>query len=365
MAAAFHFSSGPPRCRIAHGRPRCWRWILDFLAPSCPPASQFCCLWLPFGPPLSAPSVRLPDGRHLAYKEFGVPRHSAAYKAVFVHGFNSSRHSAPPFSQAFLEAHHVYVVSFDRAGYGQSDPNPRRNLKSEAEDIERLADLLELGDTFYLIPESIGGYSGWSCLKYIPHRLAGVGMIAPVTNFWWPGISATEFKQAFATQILADRLLLRVAHYLPWLLYFWMSQPWIPASSAVNLRLEVLNASDRNVVEGFAHATEVQIAQMAEGLQQGIAETLCRDAKVMFSNWEFDPGDLENPYPDRPGCVHIWQGDEDYLVPVLLQRYIHRRLPWIQYHEIQGGGHLLKYHDGFPDSLLKTLLLGEKFEFRH
>ena len=72
--------------------------------------------------------------------------------------------------QEFLQKHSIHVLSFDRAGYGQSDPNPGRGLESEARDIEQIADLLGFGDTFYLLTESIGGYSGWSCLKYIPER---------------------------------------------------------------------------------------------------------------------------------------------------------------------------------------------------
>ena len=64
----------------------------------------------------------------------------------------------------------IYIVSFDRPGYGESDPNPRRTVKSMALDIEELADQLELGSKFYVIGISMGGQVLWSCLKYIPHR---------------------------------------------------------------------------------------------------------------------------------------------------------------------------------------------------
>lgn len=64
----------------------------------------------------------------------------------------------------------IYIVQFDRAGYGESDPNPKRSLRSEASDIEELADQLELGPKFYIIAISAGCYSGWSCLKHIPQR---------------------------------------------------------------------------------------------------------------------------------------------------------------------------------------------------
>lgn len=72
--------------------------------------------------------------------------------------------------------------------------------------------------------------------------------------------------------------------------------------------------------------------------------------------------DLKNPFDKNEGSIHLFQGDEDGLVPVILQRYIAQKLPWIQYHEIKGGGHLFPYADGMGDKIIKTFLLGEKFE---
>lgn len=64
----------------------------------------------------------------------------------------------------------ICFVSFDRAGYGGSDPNPIRTVKSESMDIDELAQQLELGPKFYLLGTSMGAYSAYSCLKYIPQR---------------------------------------------------------------------------------------------------------------------------------------------------------------------------------------------------
>jgi pimeloyl-ACP methyl ester carboxylesterase len=64
----------------------------------------------------------------------------------------------------------IYFLLYDRAGYGESDPNPKRSVKSESLDIEELADQLQLGSKFYVIGVSMGSYSTWSCIKYIPHR---------------------------------------------------------------------------------------------------------------------------------------------------------------------------------------------------
>ena len=64
----------------------------------------------------------------------------------------------------------IYLLAYDRAGYGKSDPNPKRHVKSEALDIEELVDQLGLGQKFYVLGASMGGYSVWGCLQYIPHR---------------------------------------------------------------------------------------------------------------------------------------------------------------------------------------------------
>lgn len=54
------------------------------------------------GQPVTASRIKLRDGRHLAYKEHGVPRNAAKYKIVEVHGFDSCRHDAVIPSQVFV-----------------------------------------------------------------------------------------------------------------------------------------------------------------------------------------------------------------------------------------------------------------------
>lgn len=76
-----------------------------------------------------------------------------------------------------MEGLGVYVVTFDRPGYGESDPDPKRTPKSIALDMEELADQLGLGLKFYVIGISMGGEVIWTCLKYIPHRYYWVNYI--------------------------------------------------------------------------------------------------------------------------------------------------------------------------------------------
>lgn len=48
----------------------------------------------PGSPAITAPRIKLRDGRHLAYKEHGVSKELAKYKIVFIHGFGSCRNDA-------------------------------------------------------------------------------------------------------------------------------------------------------------------------------------------------------------------------------------------------------------------------------
>ena len=63
--------------------------------------------------------------------------------------------------QELVEELGIYMLFFDRAGYGDSDANPKRSLKSDATDVEELADALQLGDKFYVVGCSMGGYPAW------------------------------------------------------------------------------------------------------------------------------------------------------------------------------------------------------------
>lgn len=85
---------------------------------------------------------------------------------------------------------------------------------------------------------------------------------------------------------------------------------------------------------------------------------------IGLGTWEFVPLDLNNPFPNNEGSVHLWQGDEDLVVPVTMQRYIAQRLPWIKYHEVSGSGHFFPFATGMVDAMVKELLLGQNSELQ-
>ncbi|KAL9272855.1 hypothetical protein AKJ16_DCAP18938 [Drosera capensis] len=320
-----------------------------------PPDPRIC--GKPNGPPVTSKRVKLSDGRHLAYREYGVAKGCAKFRVVVVHGIDSSKDFYLPLSQEFMEELGLYIVAYDRPGYGESDPNPNRTVKSETFDLEEFADKLQLGSKFYLVGLSMGNYVSWGSLRYIPHRLAGVALVAPVINYWWPSFPQKLPDEALKRIPKSDARMLWISHHVPGLLFWWLTQKWFPSSEVMNRSPVVFSQKDMEII--------VMMSQLPPGnepnpCQQGNSESCYRDLKLGFGSWEFDPMELKNPFPDNPGVVQLWQGYEDRLVPYKLQRFLVEKLPWIKYHEIPGRGHLIIHETALCEAIFKSLLLGEE-----
>lgn len=87
---------------------------------------------------------------------------------------------------------------------------------------------------------------------------------------------------------------------------------------------------------------------------------------VAYGEWEFDPLDLDDPFPNNEGAVHLWQGLEDTFIFPHVTKFIAQKLPWIQYHEVPGAGHLLVHYNtttpSYCDIMFKAIVLGSKFQ---
>ncbi|XP_008228500.1 PREDICTED: uncharacterized protein LOC103327901 [Prunus mume] len=319
-----------------------------------PPPPKIC--GSPGGPPVTSPRVKLSDGRHLAYREFGVPKEEAKHKIIVVHGFDSSRDLSLPIAQELVEEYRIYFLFFDRAGYGESDPYPSRSVKSEAFDIQELADKLQIGSKFYVIGISMGAYPIWGCLKYIPHRLCGASLVVPFVHYWWPCVPANISRESLSTLPVSDQWAFRVAHYAPWLFHWWMTQKFFPSLSVLCGNTSVFSRTDLEMLKKLSEAPSVG---QEKKTQQGVHESLYRDILAGYAKWEFDPSDLKNPFPDNEGAVHIWRGCEDKIIPYKLNRYIAEKLPWVHYHEVPGYGHLLFLESHLCEAIFKALVLGE------
>ncbi|KMT05494.1 hypothetical protein BVRB_7g176180 [Beta vulgaris subsp. vulgaris] len=325
-----------------------------------PPPSRRC--GITNGPPVTSPRIRLSDGRYLAYKVRGAPKESAKYKVIINHGFFASKDTYIPVSDEWLQELGIFLVTFDRPGYVESDPNPYRSPKNDALDIEELADQLELGLKFFVIGVSMGSYPAWGCLKYIPHRLAGVAFVAPVINYWWPSLSSDICSKAFSRMPLLEQWRHRLIHYFPrlaWSIQRWLSFPTM--HSIMKNSPKTFNKNDFDILELLS---QVPAPDKGKIDQQGAYESMYRDFVICFGSWDFNPLELTNPFPENSSSsVHLWMGREDGVVARDLLHHVVQRLPWIRTHEVPYAGHLFLHDKNLCEMMLKSLVLGGNTPF--
>ncbi|CAH9094056.1 unnamed protein product [Cuscuta epithymum] len=292
--------------------------------------------------------VILRDGRSLSYIEKGVPKEESKYKVIVVHGFDSSKDMNFVAPEDLMKELGVYLVLYDRAGYGESDPNPNRTQTSEASDIEELADRIKIGPKFYLISNSMGSYPTWGCLKRIPNRLLGVAMVVPPVNYQWPSMPDILSKKDGRRRIY--RAMILIGKYAPWLGHWWAARN--PSRNDKNY-----SDRDRDLIKNAPNGHHSPTMEKLK--DKSVFNNLSSDFRASFSKWDFDPLEMKDPFPEKKGWMQIWQGCQDKFINVELQRYVSRRLPWVRYYEVPDGGHCLVYDVAICESIFRALLLGD------
>ena len=108
--------------------------------------------------------ITLPDGRRLAYAEFGTPD---GRPVLYFHGAPSSRLEPLLVGDDAWRANGLRVIAPDRPGVGLSDFLPKRGFSQWPNDVVALADALGL-ERFGVIGMSGGGGYVAACAAKIP-----------------------------------------------------------------------------------------------------------------------------------------------------------------------------------------------------
>ncbi|RVW36988.1 hypothetical protein CK203_099634 [Vitis vinifera] len=165
---------------------------------------------------------------------------------------------------------------------------------------------------------------------YDSGRLAGATLIAPVINYWWPGFPANLSKEAYYHQFPQDQWALRVAHYTPWLTYWWNTQKLFPASSVIGGRPQ-LSRKDMEIIQQMAARPRHLMLQAS---QQGEFESIHRDLMIGFGSWSLILWSFENPFPNNEGSVHIGKVMKMASCLLCCNGILQGKLSWIHYHEV-------------------------------
>lgn len=242
-------------------------------------------------------SVSTPDGRTLVVAEWGDP---GGRPVFYLHGTPSSRLERPVRPAALTG---VRLITYDRPGYGGSDPNPGRTVGAVAADVAAIADALGL-DRFAVYGASGGGPHALACAALLPDRVERAASLAGPAPYdtaglaWTDGMSASNVAEIDAAvagpEVLAELLAPQRAATLA-----------DPASLVEELAAE-LPSPDSELLRR-PDIADALATEFAEAVRIGTAGWI--DDDLAFTRpWGFDPAAIAVP-------VLIWHGGRDELVP--------------------------------------------------
>lgn len=119
--------------------------------------------------------MRLPDGRHLGYAEYGDP---AGLAIIGFHGTPGSRLMFQLADSAARELG-LRLLAPERPGFGISTYQKNRTLASYAADIAAFADRLGI-KRFAVAGISGGGPYAAACAALLPERVTALALVSPV-----------------------------------------------------------------------------------------------------------------------------------------------------------------------------------------
>jgi pimeloyl-ACP methyl ester carboxylesterase len=264
------------------------------------------------------------DGRTLAVLDAGAESGPAVFAC---HGTPGS---ALPWrgSVEDVESRGMRLISYDRPGYGGSDPDPGRNVAAAAGDIAAIAGALGI-ERFAVEGGSGGGPHALACGALLPDRVVGVGCLAGVAPYpaegldWLEGMgqgNLDEFAAALAGREALEPFLAEQAEAI------LSAEPEELADTLRSLLSPVdVAALTGEFAEYLVAATRRAIGESLEGWID--------DDFAFVAPWGFELADIRVP-------VQLCQGGQDRMVPMAHGRWLADRVPGVEPFLSEGDGHL-------------------------
>jgi pimeloyl-ACP methyl ester carboxylesterase len=268
--------------------------------------------------------IKTADGRTLAVQEAGDPDG----KPVLAHnGSPNSRQIYPPIA-ADAAARGIRLISYDRPGYGESDPQPGRTVSSCADDVRTIC--AELGiSRLATWGVSGGGPHVLACAALLPDLVAAAASLASLAPYpaegldWFAGMgqeNVDDFKLG-----LSDPDAVRVKSE--------EDRAGLLAATAKDLDQQfatLLSPPDAAVMTG--ELAEYLSFCARDGLAPG-AQGWYDDGVAFCRPWGFFFADISVP-------VLVMHGREDRFVPFGHGEWLAARIPGAQARLLDHDGHL-------------------------
>jgi pimeloyl-ACP methyl ester carboxylesterase len=267
--------------------------------------------------------ARLPDGRVLGWAECGDPD---GLPIIGCHGGLSCRLDSRSADEP-ARAEGVRLIAPDRPGLGLSDPQPGRTLLDWANDVERLADHLEI-ERFGVYGWSAGGAYALAVGHALADRVTHVAVIAGTTDLSRP--------DDFSLLAPLDQRLTRLARNHPRRAdrLFGAVGQFMRTAPAVAARFgrRSLGTNERNELDRLGGGA-VLVENYREATRRG-ASGMTQDYVTYSGAWGFSAADIAVP-------VSLWQGTDDSLVTPEFADRLASQIAGSVLHRFDGAGHLL------------------------
>lgn len=258
-------------------------------------------------------TIQIPGGRALAFAEWGRPD---GFPVLYLHGTPSSRLEHWP-AGASLARLGARLVTFDRPGYGHSEPLPGRTLLDVAADVERLADHLGL-DRFALSGMSGGGPFVLATAYALGDRVERAAISC--------GLGPLDRPGALEGMTPSQVEELEIARHHPERLGDFLESLDVGAS---------MPAEELTAFGSIPGLAEVMLPSVSEATRQGSAGVIADDLAVVRS-WGFALEDVRVP-------LWLWHGDHDKLAPLHHSCYVAGQVRSAQLKVCAGEGHIAMF----------------------
>ena len=266
--------------------------------------------------------VRLPDGGHLVYDEYGDPN---GEPVLFCHGWPSSRTMAQ-LTDAAARDLGVRIISPDRPGISDSALAPGRKLIDWPAVVTALMEHLSLGE-FRVLGVSGGAPYAYATGRALPERVRAVAIISGV-----PPIAELPDHSGL---LRLYRWMLAVYGRQPALCrrLFSVARPFALVRPSRRLRpmfLKLLQPCDADVLRDAAAFDAC--FESARRAWRGSAAGVMTDAEIYAQPWGFRLEDVRVP-------VRLWHGTKDRTFAFRLAEEVAARLPNAQLRLVENTGH--------------------------
>lgn len=266
-------------------------------------------------------SIRLRDGRRMAYREYGAPEGRP------VLAFHGTPGSAIMYSIAGDAAKQLglRLIAVDRWGYAGTGPHPQPAFAAWPADVEQLAEHLGLKN-YAVIGISGGCPYAAAVAAHCPERVNALALVVPVGLIGEPHVAGqlNVFHKLLFLQLPRHPGLMRTLVGLYRKLVLRNPERTIRASALTQA------PSDRRVLQSTAIRSYLG-EMFRDGLAPGIAG-VTTDLELFSKPW--------NVLLSAIRCAtRIWIGTDDRLVPLSASRALAAAIPRAAVSTLAGKGH--------------------------